>query len=595
MIETPEKPSSDPRRFALKKHSTQALILLICAMVVMSVIQIWAVMLKERSDQIVYDEAVSYLAATGHEGAYARAKSGALNGRWVAASEWKDLMQPGRILGFRTIARDLSEADYHPPLYFWLLHIWVLIFGVHASSGLWLNWLFALATGYALFRLAREALGDELEAAAVAAVWLVAGPVTITNLVARHYALFGLVTTVFVWLVVRACDRERRLRWYDYVFFALATTAGALTHYHFALVLSGGALFALVRLVRRDLRRLLTMTGAAFAGGLLAFLLNPWFYDAFKREHEGQAVKLTKALVRLRFREVRPRLSVFFGSTEEWGMSLLRPVRPALRAAGGGALSAGVMLALLVALAAAALFALPRTRRPLVRYLRGVRTEGWWVLWFLVWIGGATIGLFLIGQSPKWALNSRYMAAVWPFLAFVPLFVARLAKRWAVVIVVVFCAVFMVPQNVQHMRTYLHVIPGDKAALQGADHIVFDTVTRGILLRMVWGVPDDTLVYVDRIDQLIASPDAWRSDLATGDVYASYAGTKELRARRKLVEDLILQFYRPLTSLGGVPGVVGTAVMVLGSDGLGPVPDEPAPGASPSPNPAPSASPSAAP
>jgi len=583
MSATSEKPRPAPNRVAPKKRSTLALVVLIAAMVVMSAIQIWAVVLKERSGQIVYDEAVSYLAATGHEGDYAAAKAGGLNGRWVRAAEWKDLMQPGSILGFRSIAKDLSEADYHPPLYFWLLHVWVLVFGVHVSSGLWLNWLLALATGYALFRLAREALGDELEAAAVAAVWLVAGPVTITNLVARHYALFGLLTTVFVWLVVRACDRKRALRWYDYLFFALATAAGALTHYHFALVLAGGALFALARLARRDPRRLLTMTAVALAGGLLAFLLNPWFYEAFRREHEGQAVKVTKALVRLRFREVRPRLSVFFGSTEEWALTVVRPVRPALCAAGGGALSAGVVLGLFVALAAAALFVLPRTRRPLVRYLRGVRTQGWWILWFLLWIGGATIALFLAGQSPKWALNSRYMAAVWPFLAFVPLFVARLAKRWAVLLVLVFCAVFLVPENVKHMRAYLHEIPGDGAALQQADRIVFDTVTRGILLRMVWGVPDDTQVYVDRIDELIEAPEAWRNDLSTGDAYASYAGTKDLREKRATIEDLIARVYQPLPPRGGVPGVVGTAVTVLGPPTPEPRRDGPSPAPSATP------------
>lgn len=589
MTELAENSLPAKRRLLPKRRSTRALVVLIGAMVVMSVIQVWAVVLKERGDQIVYDEAVSYLAATVHEGDYAKAKAGGLNGRWVPAAQWKDLMRPGRILGFRTIARDLSEADYHPPLYFWLLHIWVLVVGVHASSGLWLNWLLALLTGYALYRLAREALGDELEAAAVAAVWLVAGPVTITNLVARHYALFGLVTTVFVWLVVRACERERRLLWYDYLFFGLATAAGALTHYHFALVIVGGALFALARLARRDPRRLLTMTGAALAGGALAFALNPWFYEAFRHERAGQAVKFTKALVRLRFREVRPRLSVFFGSTEEWAMAALKPVRPALRATGGGALPASVVLGLLVALAAAALFALPRTRRPLVAYLRGVRTQGWWILWFLVWTGGATVGLFLIGQSPKWALHSRYMAAVWPFLAFVPLLVARLAKRWAVLLVVVFCAVFLVPANVQHMRAYLREIPGNRTALEQADHIVFDTVTRGILLRMVWGVPDDTLVYVDRIEGLLATPEAWRDVLHGGDAYASYAGTKGLRDKRSEVEQLIVHRYQPLPSQGGVPGVPGTAVAVLGPPTR--VPSPGGPGLDLSPSPAPGASP----
>jgi len=169
-------------------------------------------------------------------------------------------------------------------------------------------------------------------------------------------------------------------------------------------------------------------------------------------------------------------------------------------------------------------------------------------------------------------------------LAFVPLFVARLAKRWAVLLVVVFCAVLLVPENVQHMRAYLEPITGDETALQQADRIVFDTVTRGILLRMVWGVPDDTQVYVDRIDPLIEAPDAWRNELSTGDAYASYAGTKDLREKRATIEDLIARVYQPLPPRGGVPGVVGTAVTVLGPPAREPRRDGPAPEASPSPS-----------
>jgi len=575
----------------LQNRSRLALVVLIAGLVTATAIQMTAIVIKERNHQLVYDESVSYLVATNHAGAYRAAKSGGLNDKWVPASAWKDLMRPGPVFGLRGIAKELSETDYHPPLYFWLLHFWVLVFGVRASSGLWLNWLLALLTGVCLFYLARETLGDPLEAALVSTLWITSTSVVIANLVSRQYPLFALLTVLFVWLAVRACDRERRLRWWDYLLFALAAAAGCLTHYHFALVMVGVALFAVARLVRRDWRRLLAMAGAAVAGILLSVALNAWFLDAYRREHAGQAVRATKALIRLRMKDVEPRLSVFFGSTDGALRAVLKPVLPTLRRLGGGVVPTGVILILIAAAVFGALLAWPRTRRPIMSYLRSVDTTGWWMLWFFLWIGGATIFLYVTGQSPRWGLESRYVSAVWPWLAFVPVLAARLLKRWGALVLVVFCAVFVVPTSVEHMLNNQEAIGGDRAALQQADHALIDTVTRGILLRMVWDVPDDTQVYVGRMQELVDDPVPWVSRMQTGDVYASYAGDKALRKQRDQVEAFLMTAgFETLSSQGGVPGVSGTQVIVLGPNGpprYGPGLEEP-PGPSPELSPSPS-------
>jgi hypothetical protein len=555
----------------LQNRSRLALIVLVAGFVTATVIQMTAIVIKERNHQLVYDESVSYLVATNHAGAYRAAKSGGLNDKWVPASAWKDLMRPGPVFGLRGIAKELSETDYHPPLYFWLLHFWVLVFGVHASSGLWLNWLLALLTGVCLFYLARETLGDPLEAALVSTLWITSTSVVIANLVSRQYPLFALLTVLFVWLAVRACARERRLRWWDYVLFALAAAAGCLTHYHFALVMVGTALFAVARLVRRDRRRLLATAGAAVGGVLLAIALNPWFWNAFRREHAGQAVRATKALVRLRMKDVEPRLSVFFGSTDGALRAVLKPVLPTLRRLGGGVVPTGAILILIVAVVFGAFLAWPRTRRPIARYLKSVDRTGWWMLWFFLWIGGTTVFLYVTGQSPKWGLESRYVSAVWPWLAFVPVLAARLLKRWGPLVLVVFWALLVVPTSWAHMVNNQEAIPGDAAALRQADRVVMDTITRGILLRMVWEVPDGSQLWVGRMDEVLDKPygpGGWFDPLQSGDVYASYAGEKKLKKQRAQVENMLfLAGFTLLPSKGGVPGVSGTKVDVLGPQG----------------------------
>ena len=45
------------------------------------------------------------------------------------------------------IGDDLARYDNHPPLYFWLLHVWIALFGLNLHSGVLLNIGIALVTG----------------------------------------------------------------------------------------------------------------------------------------------------------------------------------------------------------------------------------------------------------------------------------------------------------------------------------------------------------------------------------------------------------------------------------------------------------------
>jgi uncharacterized membrane protein len=79
---------------------------------------------------ISHDEAIAYLGATGNLGRYQAVQDGGVpGGEWITAAEWQSLLTIHSPLlpALQTIAGDQAAFDIHPPLYFWLLHLWVQV------------------------------------------------------------------------------------------------------------------------------------------------------------------------------------------------------------------------------------------------------------------------------------------------------------------------------------------------------------------------------------------------------------------------------------------------------------------------------------
>ena len=167
------------------------IILLTFALIAGGSMIIWAGATKS---YITHDESISYLAAAAKQGQFdaINAKALAPVTTWVTAPAWKQFFQPAETLAFRQIGIDLAETDIHPPLYFWLLHIWVLFWGVHPWTGPFLNLFLHLIGGLCLFGLAASVLTNQLEQAVVVFVWALSPAVIELTLWARQYALFGI-------------------------------------------------------------------------------------------------------------------------------------------------------------------------------------------------------------------------------------------------------------------------------------------------------------------------------------------------------------------------------------------------------------------
>ena len=522
-----------------------------------------------------HDETISYLSAAGNEVAYDKAAGGVLTARWVPAARWQSYLQKGPVLSFARTGSDLAHDDMHPPLYFWLLHGWVLAIGLGPRSGPLLNVVLCVATAFALFALARRTLADDTEASLVVALWALSPAALQITLLARMYELLALVAVLFLLIVVVVTTPGRPLRRRDLVALAAVTAAGCLTHYHFALVFVAGGLYAVVALWReRD--KLWRLAAACLVGGLAFLVLHPRFYLSVASQRQVQVMRFSMAELAWRQTQVVRNLGGFLGLDSSVGRIAARPVAwlldplrgHAVRAALAALLGAAALVGLL-AVRPVRKFAAARLERPGGRLAPLVA--------FLAVIGGATIGLYLAFQSAPWEMTARYLATTWPLVAFVPVLVARLFGRGRTAVAIVFVLVVAAAsvQQVRHSAT-----PGRvPAAMDTARRVLIDTPTRGVLPRVVRHLPASAEVYARWQRPLAQDSAPWLDALRAGDLYVSFTrppGTRPAEERssgnspaRRAAVMRLLESRFTLTPLGGLPGIDNVEVWRLGAGQTG--------------------------
>ena len=469
-----------------------ALALLACALIASTGLRVAAGAEKRG---LTHDEAITYLATACHQGEYARLTTAGAPplGRWVPAAEWKALLRPDRSLCLATIARDLAHEDVHPPLYFWLLHGWVLVFGVGVWAGPSLNVVLAALTCLALLGLARRVLGDPLRAAFVASVWSFSPAAIRVFAEARQYELLAFVAVVFVWACVRVAAPPTRRPARDLAVLALATAAGALTQFLFGLVAIVGVALVAAGLWRSRRRLVVPALLAILAGYALFGVLHPGF---------------PLSLARGRAQGGDPASELLSGRLEATVRTLTEFLLPPVAAAGVAALAA---LAVLVAVTAWLGLggdrdpnaALPTRAMPLV----------------FAWLALAHAALYLLFVSPGSAMDAKHLSAVWPFAAFLPvLALGRLPRRARAAVAVPFAVALVGAGSVAALDAP-HGADGGPAELERTRGVVLDNVARGVLPRVVWRAPDRAQVLAADQRRLLARPETWTSKLRTGYLF----------------------------------------------------------------------------
>jgi hypothetical protein len=287
----PAFPEFDARAKAeeMRRIELFAVLFVLCAAVVLgSVVRARSVRLFDG------DEAPAFLAAACQQREVARIleTNAPPVGHWVSTRVWRDYMRPKQVFCLGEISAGLAETDRHPPLYFWILHFWLLVFEPSLPAALALNACFALATAGLLYALGVRLFGRPIAAAVSVFVWVV-NPRTIeTTQLARHYQLFGLVCVLFCWTLVREVQRSERRGWRDGVPLALASFAGLLTHYQFVFVAAAGGVYALWSL---GLKKSLPAALGVGVGVLATNLVHPTFRSMLGGPSVGPPEALERA------------------------------------------------------------------------------------------------------------------------------------------------------------------------------------------------------------------------------------------------------------------------------------------------------------
>jgi len=184
-----------------------------------------------------------------------------------------------------TIARNASD-DIHPPLYYWLLSLWVRLAGTSEFALRGLSALMSVTTVGLTMRLARRWFGG-ITALLVGLLTAVSPFAIYYAQEARMYAqvtLFGLAAMLALTRVLPADDAEPALPWRRLLLYGLAMLATLYSHYYaVALLLAHNLAFVAWLWLRHEPHRWpwRALGRWALTQGLILALYAPWLAFAW--------------------------------------------------------------------------------------------------------------------------------------------------------------------------------------------------------------------------------------------------------------------------------------------------------------------------
>lgn len=169
-----------------------------------------------------------------------------------------------------------QTQDVHPPLHYWVLHLFSsLVPGVFSKwIGLAMNIILFAAAMIMLYRLAYKLFGSKRIAALTLVLYGLSSAGLSTMLMIRMYMLLTLLTLVMAYLIMCIIQKPD---WKLYAALGLTIFAGMMTQYYFviyAFVLCAAVVLYL--LIKKNYRTLVWFSVSAFAGVLAL----PVFYPA---------------------------------------------------------------------------------------------------------------------------------------------------------------------------------------------------------------------------------------------------------------------------------------------------------------------------
>jgi len=183
-----------------------------------------------------------------------------------------------------------TAADVHPPLYYWALKAWSLLFGTSEIALRSLSVLFAVIAIIFCFLLVRRLFGRK--AAYITVLLLAVSPMLIRyGQEARMYAMAAAIAMAATYTMVIALQSKKKLPW---IIYGILIAAGMWTHYFVAMVWLAHWLWRALTVWRRKnsiigyLKKLFTKEWAG-AYALAIILYIPWMSSMFHQLFDIQS------------------------------------------------------------------------------------------------------------------------------------------------------------------------------------------------------------------------------------------------------------------------------------------------------------------
>lgn len=466
---------------------------------------------------LVHDDGITMLGVTCNQGRYAAAIP---TQEWVQAAVWQDYWRLGRPGCFDVIRSDLAAFDIHPTLYFWLLHLWFMVFGVSISGALVLNLLLITVTGVVLFAVCRQLSVPTSVGLAVVLTWALTMSTRAAGAAMRPYALLGMFSALLLLLTVLWL-RHKQFRYLAAM--GPVVAAGLLTQFLFVVVAATVFGLIAIALIAERRYRVLGQLVAVYAGAGAVFVaIDPRFMDSVHRGG-AQAQVFSWAALPARF------LSVLASVFESF-----LPLDPSYQIDAVSIVGCLITVVVVVPMLAVAARWLWRNRLGRSRIAVTARSAP-----LLLFIGSwlAVVMLFLFFVSPEHSMRPVYLYFLTPFL-FVGLAVAAhrsatVVKATSVLLVFQLIGVAIATGGFVYSHDRGHtLVPGDDAA------IVLDSDRRGIVPPALWPIAPAVPVYAATQDQLLRQfPDLapaathrlyYVSKVMFGNIYGNSVAKRDL-------------------------------------------------------------------
>lgn len=231
----------------------------------------------------IFSEETSFLSACGKLSNY----FGILNrkypyGHLVNIQEYKDLFKIDEKFCFAKIARDTAFFDAHPPFYFWLLHLWILMTGgvAYIWTGVLLNLFLGMFIIVLLFKLAFR-LFHSFEDAIFCSLLFVLSPVIYRSNDARHFFLLTIIVLLSSYFFLGFINKDKKITLFRILLFSLLICIGILCHYTFVFVCVAWLIFLCINYWKENKTLILFFIISCLIGFLLFCNIYPGFINNF--------------------------------------------------------------------------------------------------------------------------------------------------------------------------------------------------------------------------------------------------------------------------------------------------------------------------